>query len=55
MNGKIVISVLVAFAIVFSSLIAFDYVFSDPEKKESSFFLQENKNKKILILGSSHV
>ncbi len=55
MNGKIVISVSIAFAIVFSSLLVMDYVFSDPQTKEHSFFLQENKNKKILILGSSHV
>jgi len=55
MNGRIVISVSIAFAIVFSSLLALDFVFSDPEKKEHTFFLQDNKNKKTLILGSSHV
>jgi len=56
MNGRIVISVSIAFAIVFLSLFMLDNAFSDPEKKDLLFYLQENsKNNKILILGSSHV
>jgi hypothetical protein len=55
MNGQIVISVAIAFFIVFSSLLVLDYVFLDPDTKNHYFFLQENKDKKILILGSSHV
>lgn len=54
MNGKIIISVSIAFAIVFSSFLALDYAFSDPEIKYS-FFEENTKKKKILILGSSHV
>lgn len=55
MNGHIVISVAIAFIIVFSSLLVLENVFSDPDTRDHSFFLQKNEDKKILILGSSHV
>jgi len=56
MNERIAISVLISFAIVFSSLLLVNNAFSDPEKKDHPFFSQpDSNNKKVLILGSSHV
>jgi len=55
MNGKIALAVLVSFGVVFFSLFALENAFSDQDKKSHPFFLLESPQKKIFLLGSSHV
>jgi len=58
MNGKITLSILVAFIISFLSLFILEYTFPDPlEEKQDIFYSQkfDPNLKKIFLIGASHV